>query len=142
MNQDKQVLRQICKMTEIGQCGIRAVMDSAQEPALRQALNAQLREYDAIHHQADKLLADRGERAPRIPVLAQMVRRAGHRLHTGRYGSSSAIAERMISGNTRGMVQSIRESRACHVLDPKISGLSNRLLQTELANIEQMKPFL
>lgn len=142
MDQDKQVLRRICKATELGQSGIRAVMKSAQEPAMRQALGAQLREYDAIHRQADKLLADRGESAPRIPKLVQKVTAVGRHVNTRRYGSSSAIAEMMIEGNTKGMVKSIRENRAYHALDPKVSGLGNRLLQTELTNIEQMKPFL
>lgn len=142
MNQDKQVLRQICKKTEMGQSGIRAVLKRAQEPAMVKALDSQLREYDAIHHQADRLLSERGESAPRIPHLTKLAARMGQRMHTGRYGSSSTIAGMMIEGNTRGMVQSIREGREYHALDPKVSGLSNRLLQTELANIEQMKPFL
>ena len=32
--------------------------------------------------------------------------------------------------------------RMMGLLDPKVSGLSNRLLQTEQANIDQMKGFL
>ena len=56
--------------------------------------------------------------------------------------SSSAIAGMMIQGNTKGMVKSMRQNRALTILDPKVSGLNNRLLQTELSNIEQMKSFL
>ena len=63
-------------------------------------------------------------------------------MRLARDGSSSKIAEMMIEGNTKGMVKSMRQNRALHALDPKVSGLSNRLLQTELTNIEQMKPFL
>ena len=48
----------------------------------------------------------------------------------------------MLQGNTRGMIKSIHNSRTMETLDPKVSALSNRLLQTEQANIDQMKRFL
>ncbi|MBE7007391.1 MAG: hypothetical protein E7424_09675 [Ruminococcaceae bacterium] len=142
MNQDTQMLQQICKSTQMGQSGIRAVFTGAREPAMKQALASQLREYDAIHHQADRLLRDRGESAQRIPGLVLAASRMGAQMRLARDGSSSKIAEMMIEGNTKGMVKSMRQNRALHALDPKVSNLSNRLLQTELTNIEQMKPFL
>ena len=142
MNQDTQMLQQICKSTQMGQSGIRAVMESAKEPAMKQALASQLREYDAIHRQADQLLHDRGETAKRIPALTLSMSRMGAQMQLAMDGTCSKIAEMMIEGNTKGMVKSMRQNRALHALDPKVSSLSNRLLQTELANIEQMKPFL
>lgn len=142
MNQDTQMLQQICKSTQMGQSGIRAVYDRARDPAMKQALASQLREYDAIHHQADRLLSARGERAQQIPAMVLRFSGMGAQMRLARDGSSSKIAEMMIEGNTKGMVKSMRQNRALHALDPKVSGLSNRLLQTELTNIEQMKPFL
>ena len=142
MNQDTQMLQEICKSTEMGQSGIRSVMKSAKDPALQRALASQLREYDAIHHQADRLLQDRGEAARRIPGAAIVFSRMSAGMKMARDSSGSAIAEMMIEGNTKGMVKSMRQNRALHALDPKVSGLNNRLLQTELSNIEQMKSFL
>ena len=55
---------------------------------------------------------------------------------------TSKIAELMLQGNTRGMIKSMHNIRTMGILDPKISSLSNRLLQTEQANIDQMKQFL
>lgn len=142
MNHDTQLLQGICKSTEMGQSGIRSVLKSARDPAMQRALASQLREYDAIHHQADRLLRDRGESARRIPgpVLTFSKMSAGMKMV--RDSSSSAIAGMMIEGNTKGMVKSMRQNRTLHALDPKVSSLSNRLLQTELSNIEQMKAFL
>lgn len=142
MNQDTQVLQQICKSTQMGQSGIRAVMKGAHDPAMQQALASKLREYDAIHHQADRLLKDRGQSAQKIPAMVLTFSRMGAEMKLARQETSSTIAEMMIQGNTKGMVKSIRQSRTMRALDPKVSSLSNRLLQTELANIEQMKPFL
>ena len=142
MNQDTQMLQQICKSTQMGQSGIRSVMERAKEPAMKRALASQLREYDAIHSQADRLLRDRGESAQRIPAFTLSMSRMGAQMQLAMDRTSSKIAEMMIEGNTKGMVKSMRQNRALHALDPKVSSLSNRLLQTELANIEQMKPFL
>ena len=142
MNQDTQMLQGICRSTEMGQSGIRSVMKSARDPAMQRALASQLREYDAIHHQADRLLQDRGASAKRIPGMALTFSRMSAGMKMAMDNSSSAIAEMMIQGNTRGMVKSMRQNRALQVLDPKVSGLNNLLLQTELSNIEQMKSFL
>ena len=142
MNHDTQMLQGICKSTEMGQSGIRSVMKSAKDPAMQRALASQLREYDAIHNQADRLLRDRGESAQRIPGMALTFSRMSAGMKMAMDSSSSAIAGMMIQGNTKGMVKSMRQNRALTILDPKVSGLNNRLLQTELSNIEQMKSFL
>ena len=55
---------------------------------------------------------------------------------------TAKIAELMLQGNTRGMIKSMHNIRTMGLLDPKVSGLSNRLLQTEQANIDQMKEYL
>ena len=142
MNQDAQMLQRICQSSQLGQNDIRAVIKEVRDPVMQQTLASQLREYETIHNQAKKLLTDRGQSAKKIPGIVLAFSRMGAGRKAARSCSGSAIAELLIQGNTRGMVQTIRQNRAQHALDPKVSTLSNRLLQTELANIEQMKPFL
>lgn len=142
MNQDTKLLQSICKSTEMGRSGIRSVMKSARDPAMQRALSSQLREYDAIHYQADRMLHDRNETARHVSGLALSFSRLSAGMKMARDSSSSAIAGMMIQGNTKGMVNRMRENRTLRALDPKVSSLSNRLLQTELSNIEQMKSFL
>ena len=48
----------------------------------------------------------------------------------------------MVQGNTRGMLKSLHNLRTLDAVDPKISSLSTRLLQTEQANIDEMMRFL
>ena len=55
---------------------------------------------------------------------------------------TAKIAEMMLQGNTRGMIKSMQNLRTMGVLDPKVSTLSRRLLQTEQANCNQMKQYL
>lgn len=141
MNYDTQMLQGICQSTQLGQNGIRAVIKKVRDPALQQVLSSQLGEYAAIHRQAQRLLKDRGQRAKRIPgvLLAFSRMEAGRNLAGGSSGSS--IAERMIEQN-KSLTRSILQNCGKHPLDPKVSTLSNRLLQTAQENIAQMSPFL
>ncbi len=136
MNHDTQMLQGICQSIQMGQNRIHAAIQKTRGPALQQALSSQLWEYAAIHRQAQRLLKDRGQKAKRIPKLLLAV----SRMETGRKipGEDCAIAQWMIEDHSRMLLQ----NHGKHPLDPKVSTLSNRLLQTAQENIAQMTPFL
>ena len=48
----------------------------------------------------------------------------------------------MIQGNTMGMTKSLRQMRTYASEDGRVKDLADKLLQTEEANIQQMKGFL
>ena len=61
--------------------------------------------------------------------------------------SASNIAEMVIQGSTMGVTKSLRtirdcDLRDCDLRDNGVRRLADRLLETERANIEQMKRFL
>ena len=89
------------------------------------------------------LLRERGVRLSGVNPLAKYgsMLTAKLRVRSSR-NTTARIAEMLVQGNTRGMVKSMQNLRAMGVLDPKVSSLSTRLLQTEQANIEEMKHFL
>ena len=93
--------------------------------------------------EADRLLRERGVRLSGVNPLAKYgsMLTAKLRVRSSR-NTTARIAEMLVQGNTRGMVKSMQNLRAMGVLDPKVSSLSTRLLQTEQANIEEMKHFL
>ena len=142
MQQDCEMLNEIRKSTQMGQSGIHAVMKGGISEEMHNLLHQQLSEYDQIHAEADELLNRHGGKPENLSPLAlwgstmsaQMKRKADR--------STSKIAEMMIEGNTKGVIKSMKSIRTMGVLDPKVSALSNRLLQTERANIEQMKGYL
>ncbi len=143
MENDIPMLQSIRKTTQMGCYGIKTVIDETMHRPFRGALRAQYNEYEEIFHEADRLLKERGAHAKNVHPFA-------------RYGSAmmskmqvkvsedptSKIAALMLQGNTRGMIKSLHNIRTMGVLDPKVSCLSNRLLQTEQANIDQMKRYL
>ena len=143
MMNDIEMLNSIRKATQMGCYGIHAVMEETGNPQLYKELKAQLEEYEKIYQEADGLLQEKGGQAKNVNPMA-------------RYGSSMSatmkvrmakdpnakVAELMMQGNTKGMIKSIHNNRTMGILDPKVSGLSNRLLQTEQANIDTLKQYL
>ena len=140
MQNEIEMLRSIRQSTEMGCSGIRAVLPEAQNPAMQRS---QWKEYDSIYAEADRLLRERGVRLSGVNPLAKFgsMLTAKLRVRSSR-NTTARIAEMLVQGNTRGMVKSMQNLRAMGVLDPKVSSLSTRLLQTEQANIEEMKHFL
>ena len=143
MQNEIEMLRSIRQSTEMGCSGIRAVLPEAQNPAMQSALRSQWKEYDSIYAEANRLLRERGVRLSGVNPLAKYgsMLTAKLRVRSSR-NTTARIAEMLVQGNTRGMVKSMQNLRAMGVLDPKVSSLSTRLLQTEQANIEEMKHFL
>ena len=59
------------------------------------------------------------------------------------YGEvNSKIAEMMIRGNTSGVIKGLKNLHQMEQQDDSVSALSLKLLDTESANVDQMKQFL
>ena len=142
MKNSQQILSSVLKTTQMGQIGIRSVLDTRMRPGLRRALEQQLREYDQIETEAHTLAAQRGwelkDLDPAVRMMSNMVTRM--KLSAG--GSESKIADMMIQGNTKGMIKGLRNMHQFPREDSRITALSQKLLDTETANIRQMQAFL
>ena len=142
MKNSQQILSSVLKTTQMGQIGIRSVLDTRMRPGLRKALEQQLREYDQIETEAHALASQRGwelkDLDPAVRMMSNMVTRM--KLSAG--GTESKIADMMIQGNTKGMIKGLRNMHQFPREDSRISALSQKLLDTENANIRQMQAFL
>lgn len=142
MKNGQQILSSVLKTTQMGQIGIRSVLDTRMRPGLRRALEQQLREYDQIETEAHTLAAQRGwelkDLDPAVRMMSNMVTRM--KLSAG--GTESKIADMMIQGNTKGMIKGLRNMHQFPREDSRITALSQKLLDTETANIRQMQAFL
>ncbi len=142
MKNDREVLSSILKTTQMGQIGIRSVLDNTMQPSLRKALKSQLAEYDLIETEAHHLASQRGwelnELQPSARMMADMMTRM--KLNFG--NTDSKIAGMMIQGNTRGVITSIKMRHRWNGQDSQIDILSQKLLDCENANILQMQQFL
>ena len=142
MKNNKEVLTSLLKTAQMGQVGIRSVLDVTMDTSLRQALTSQLQEYDVIETEAHSLASQRGwelrELDPAVRIMSDMMTRT--RL-TGR-NTDSKIAGMMIQGNTRGMIKSLKNIHQYEGKDTAVRVLSQKLLDCERANIRQMQQFL
>ena len=142
MKNSQQILSSVLKTAHMGQVGIRSVLDTRMRPGLRKALEQQLREYDQIETEAHALASQRGwelkDLDPALRMMSNMVTRM--KLSAG--GSESKIADMMIQGSTKGMIKGLRNMHQFPREDSRISALSQKLLDTENANIRQMQAFL
>ena len=142
MINSQRVLNDIIKTSQMGINGINVVMDKTRQPALRQALKVQRREYSDIEQQA-KLLAQR--KGYKIDQIKPITRRMGAvmsktQLLVGE--PDSKIAGMMIQGNTRGMILSLKNMRRCNQPDQQVAQLAQKLLETAKNNIDSMEGFV
>ncbi len=143
MHKDCEMLNEIRKITQMGCFGIRAVLPESSDLSLTKTLQTQLAEYESIGKEADALLRAHGGKEKNLPPPLKFANAMTSKLRTRMADDPNGkIAEMMLQGNTRGMVKSIRTGRTLPTLDPKVSSLSARLLQTEQKNIDRMKQYL
>ena len=142
MKNSKEILSSVVKTAQMGQTGIRSVLDTSMRPSLRKALESQLREYDSIETEAHTIASQRGwelkELDPGVRMMTDMMTRM--KLH-GR-NTDSKIADMMIQGNTRGMVKGLKNLHQFPSSDSQVQMVSQKLMDSETANIRQMQGYL
>lgn len=142
MKTSQQMLSSVLKTTQMGQIGIRSVLDTRMRPGLKDALKSQLKEYDALESEAHALAAQRGWELPELDPAVRAMTNMMTRMRLQMGGNDSKIADMMIQGNTKGMVKSLKLMHRLPREDSQVSALSQKLLDTENANIRQMQAFL
>lgn len=142
LKDSKEILSSVLKTTQMGQIGIRSALEAEMKPELRQAMEAQLQEYDAIESQAHSIATERNWVLPELnPSIRFMTdRMTKMKLSYGEVNSK--IAEMMIRGNTSGVIKGLKNLHQMEQQDDSVSALSLKLLDTESANVDQMKQFL
>ena len=142
MKSEKEILSSVLKTTQMGQIGIRSVLDMDMNQELRCAMESQLSEYDAIENEAQQLAKSRNwklkEVNPSVRAMANKMTRT--RLSFG--DRDSKLAAMMIHGNNRGIIKGTKLMNHAQVQDAEVLALGRKLLKTEDNNVAQMKPFL
>ena len=142
MINSERVLNDIIKTCQMGIQGIDIVMDKTSEPALRQALKVQRKEYSDLEAEG-KLLAQR--KGISIEQIGAVTKRMSAWLSRGQLlvgEPNSKISGMMIQVNSRGMILVLKHTRRCDAPDEQIAELAQKLLVTQKHNIESMEPFV
>lgn len=142
MKDSKELLSSILKTTQMGQIGIRSILDTAMRPTLRKALESQLQEYDSIESEAHCIASSRGWEVPELDPVVRTMADMMTRVQLTGGNTDSKIAGMMIQGNTRGMIKGLKNLHQFNKQDFQVKALSQKLLDCETANIRQMQGFL
>ena len=142
MKQNQQVLGALLKTIQIGQTDIRSVLDTTLGSSLRNTLKEQLREYDSIETEAYTLALQRGWDLRELDPGRRFLRDRMNRMKLSGRNPDSRIADILIQGNTKGMIQGLKNIHQTEELDHQIRILSQKLLDCETAHIRQMQGFL
>ena len=142
MKGSKEVLSSLIQTAQMGQIGIRSVLNAPLRASLKDTLRTQLHEYDKIEREALELAAIRGwnlkQLDPAIKHMTNMMTKT--RLKFG--DSSSKAAAMMIQGSTKGIIKGYRNLNQFAVPDERIAVLSRKLLDCEKSSIQQLQGFL
>ena len=136
------MLVSILKTTQMGQVGIRSVLDTSMRPGLRKALESQLRELDAIESEAHVIASQRGWELPELEPAVRFFSDRKSRMKLTHGNSDSKIADMMIQRNTKGMIKNLKNLHQYPRQDDSISGISQKLIDCETSGIRQMQSFL
>lgn len=139
---DIELLGYIRNTAQMGHDGIDSVMKYAFCRPLSDALRQQKAEYGELCTAATNLLKARGGYLDPLPIGSKMGLKMNQITQRFSPPSTSKIAEKMIEGNTKGVIKSMQHQRRYLGRDAEVKALSQKLLETEQNNIEQMKPFL
>ena len=142
LKDSKEILSSVLKTTQMGQIGIRSALEAEMKPELRQAMEAQLQEYDAIETQAHSIAAERNWVLPELNPSIRFMTDQMTKMKLSYGEVNSKIAEMMIRGNTSGVIKGLKNLHQMEQQDDSVSALSLKLLDTESANVDQMKQFL
>ena len=142
MKNNKELLSSVLKTTQMGQVGIRSVLDTTMRPGLRKALESQLREYDSIETEAHSIASQRGWEVRELDPAVRFLSDMAVRMKLNGRDTDSKIAGMMIQGNTKGMVKGLKDLHRFSSSDEQSQILSQKLLDCETANIRQMQDFL
>lgn len=139
---ETEILLHVYQTADMGIEGIRSVLPYSKEPAMTETLHRQEREYQRLRAEAEQLLRERQVEPEGVGVMAKVSTEIMSTMKTMLDHSATKLAEMMIQGGTIGVTKSLRTIRDCQFRDEQVRALADRLLETEQANIEEMKRFL
>ena len=139
---ETELLQYIHKTADMGCEGIRTVIDYAEGASLKKTLRTQLTEYQKLRDTAASMLQKRNEEPKGVGTMAKA---SSELMSAGQLAfnrSDSKIAEMTMQGNSMGVSKTLKHLHDYRGKDDAARALASKLLSTEEANIEQLKPFL
>ena len=142
MKYSKDLLDSVIKTTQMGQVGIRSVLNNTNDDEMRSALKSQMKEYDTIEKEALSIASSRGWELKNLDPSIKMMTNMMTKMRLSYGNSTSKAAAMMVNGNTRGMIKGLKNLHNFEGSDNRITNLTQKLIECEEENIRQMQRFI
>ena len=142
MKGTKDILSSILKTTQMGQIGIRSILNNELHTNLRKELNAQLREYDALEREAHNIALSKGWKLKELDPAIKSMTNIMTRTQLAFGNADSKAAKMMIQGNTRGIIKGYKNLNQYPGTDLRVTNLAQKLIDFEETNNHQLQGFL
>ncbi|MCI8594395.1 MAG: DUF2383 domain-containing protein [Oscillospiraceae bacterium] len=139
---DTELLQYIHETAQMGIKGLNDVKDRIHDSKLSDAIAQQMAEYRSISTQAGDMLRSKGEEPKDPSLMATLSSEMMSAMKTMKGASASTVAEMVIQGNNMGITKGTKHLHDYEGNDKQVRALAEKLLATEEANVNQMKPFL
>lgn len=136
-----ELLEHMIKSCEMGIDGINNVLKKVKDDGLKGELMEEIREYKAIHMEAERMLAQRGEAPKGIGMVAKVSSELMTEMQTAFDESTSKLADMMIKGTTMGVTKSLKLLNT-YEGDEQVKDLCVRLRTLEENRISKLKEYL
>ncbi|HJB25018.1 MAG TPA: hypothetical protein H9662_00175 [Firmicutes bacterium] len=140
--QDKQLLSELYRSTQMGAESIRALISEASDPALKTELSDQLCGYQKLSKRAHDMLEKRGGKAEETSKMKSLGIHTGIKLNTLIDKTSSHLAEMAIEGSNMGIVGTTKQLSQFSGASQNVRQLGNEFVSFEQHNIEALKRYL
>lgn len=143
MSADAELLNFIYQNSQMGVETLHQLLPMTDNEAFKKQLHAQLKEYTGIHEKAKELLNKHGYREKEIGQLQKVMTYLTIDMKTMIDKTASHMAEMLILGSVRGIIDCIKRIRQYEgEAEKEIVELMKRLLKFEENNVERLKKSL
>lgn len=139
---DSELLQFVHKTCEMGVVGLTDVKNKISGREMKSAVDSQIKEYRQITQRSEKMLRSAGKKPENPGMMAKASSGAMSAMKLMADSSDSKIAEMVIQGNTMGITKGTKHLNDYSGDDPKVRGLMRQLIDTQQANVDEMKKFL
>ena len=141
-NMNNELLSGIYKLSKTGIEAVETVLPKVEQGALKEELTEQYNDYCEAASYAEQSLLQNGVVPKDIGLLQKAGMWSSVQLHTINDTSSDHIAEIMITGTTKGIIDLTKHIGTCKNADKNIVDYANGFISKEQKHIDNLKVFL
>lgn len=142
INADAELLSGVYKLSRTGMQAIQDVLSKVDRVELRRQLLDQYSDYKKAAEQSEQAIMNFGALPKDISPLSKAVMWGSVQLHTLTDASSDKVAEIMINGTTKGIIDLTRHTKTCRNADPQNLAYAQAFIEREQGHIDKLKTFL